>query len=176
MTHTKRHRLPQGERAITPQLAGQFPHAQPFQALPFGCQADFVTPTSIAEIEPVLRWQSGLAQCLEYWCLTLQSLHPILILIDDPSTAARRYLLRATTTCSALPLQLFVWNPTRAAWTRGGPTHHRQLPPDGPPLTPSGQLWHAPDYLLNAYRLTGLPFAAWISTYERRHSQAQHAT
>lgn len=175
MTHGKRNRLPQGERALTPIIAGHFPGAHPFQPLPNSCQADFVTYTSICEIEPIIRWQAGLAQALEYWCLCLQSLHPILILIDQDGTAARRALRRAETTIAPLPVQLMVFDPNRNHFTRGGPAHHRQHLPDGPPLTAHGQPWHAPDYLLRAYDAVGLPFCCWRETYDRRHRQGPHA-
>jgi len=169
MTHGKRNRLPQGERAITPVIAGHFPTAVPFTALPNNCQADFVTATSICEIEPVLRWQHGLGQILEYWTLALQSLHPILILIDDPGTAARRALRRAETTLAPLPIQLMVYDPRRNHFTRGGPNHHRPHRPDWPLLDGNGNPWHAPDYLLAIYDEPRLPYCCWRRTYDDRH-------
>jgi hypothetical protein len=174
MTHGKRHPLPSGERALTPIIAGHFPGGHPFQPLPNNCQADFITYTSIAEVEPILRWQTGLSQALEYWTLTLQSLHPILILVDQPGAAARRALRRAETTIAPLPIQLMVFDPERNKFTRGGPDHHSQNLPDGPPLTARGETWHAPEYLIRAYDHVGLPYCCWRETYLRRIRQAEH--
>lgn len=168
MTHMKRNRLPQGERALTPIIAGHFPNASPFTALPNNCQADFTTHTSVAEVEPVLRWQHGLGQILEYWTLCLQSLHPILILIDSPYTAARRALRRAQTTCAPLPIQLMVYDPTANKFTTGGPAHHYNERPDWPLLTPAGHPWHAPEYLLRVYDEPRLPYCCWRATYDAR--------
>lgn len=175
MTHMKRNRLPTGERALTPIIAGAFPCARPFQPLPNGCQADFVTYTSIAEIEPLMRWHDGLAQTLEYWSLCLQSLHPILILIDQDGTCARRQLRRCETTCAPLPITLMIYDPIRQKFTRGGPQHHAATPPDGPPTRADGTPWTAPEYLLRAYDHAPLPFSIWRETYLRRQRQAPHA-
>ena len=171
MTHMKRNFLPTGERALTPPIAGQFPGGRPFMPLPCGCQADFVTWTSIAEIEPVLRWQTGLSQALEYWSLCLQSLHPILILLRTPGTAANRAWRRAETTCAPLPLQLWLYDPAQNRWEKGGPTHHYASPPEGPMFTARGEIWHAPDFLLRAYQNARVPFATWRETYQRRQAQ-----
>lgn len=172
MTHPKRHRLPQGERAITAQLAGQFPLAAPFMALPNNCQADFVTQTSIFEIEPVARWQHGLAQVLEYWTLALQSLHPVLLLLTNQTVQSRRAFKRAETTCDPLPLQLFAYNVDLGKWERGGPNFHYADVPFGPPLTPRGEIWTAPGYLLKVYETLRLPYVTWKAIYDRRHRYA----
>lgn len=172
MTHGKKHRLPQGERAITVQLAGQFPNAVPFVALPNNCQADFCTPTSVFEVEPVLRWQHGLAQVLEYWTLTLQSLHPVLLLITNATVQSRRAYRRAETTCDPLPVQLFAWNLDLARWELGGPKCHRAEFPTGRPITPHGTFWAAPPYLLAVYQTLKQPYVTWRAVYDRRQRLA----
>lgn len=175
MTHMKRHRLPTGERAITPMIAGMFPHGQPFFPMMNNCQADFITDTSVFEIEPAPRWQSGLAQALEYWTLTLQSLHPVLILLDDGSSLSKRALRRATTTLDPLPLQLWIYSTTRDRWDTGGPAHHYRDAPTHPPITPRGEIWRAPPYLLKAFEIAKLPYAEWLSRYQWRTRQAPTA-
>lgn len=169
MTHHKRHRLPIGERALTPVIAGHLPYARPFTPLPNGCTADATTLTSIIEIEPILRWQSGLAQILEYWTLTLQSAHPVLILINNDTVAARRAYRRATTTIQPLPVQLWLYDPITNRFLEGGPTQHRPEPPTGTPTNADGSPWHAPPYLLDAYKTSKQPYRFWLERYQTRH-------
>jgi hypothetical protein len=175
MTNRRKLKRPGPEELATMQLTGTLAGLTRELQLANGSKADLAGTHMIAEVEPIRRWQAGIAQLLEYWDQTLRSTHPVYIILRDTSEPNPNRDERLERLCDSLALKLWIWDCHRQKWTKGGTKAQPTAAPTHPMLRHDGTEWQPPAKALKAYRGTREPYATWFSVFNNRRHQMQNA-
>ena len=154
-------------------IAGALPGALRELPMPNGTQADLANALWIAEIEPARRWQTGIAQALEYWDQALRSPRPYLILIDDGTNTTDKQRARIYRLCQSLGLVMWVWDDKTDRFQIGGPASLPNAPDFSPLLAWTGQPWNAGAEALRSCTTTRQPYRAWLDIYKQRQANCR---
>jgi hypothetical protein len=168
MTNRQRRTTLRPEHAEELKIIAHLPGHQRQIPLPNGTCADIGGPYLIAEIEPLRRWQTGIAQLLEYWDQALRSPRPILILIEDGTNSRPKEQARIIRLCHSLGLTIWRWDPRLERFTEGGPRSIPIAPDYSPAFTWGGMPWTPPPESLRSCNTQREPYRTWFAVYRNR--------
>ena len=168
MTHRQHRTNLRPEHTESLKIAAHLPGQWRELPMPNGTTADFAGRFMVAELEPLRRWQTGIAQLLEYWDQALRSPRPVLIVIEDGTNQKPKEQARIIRLCHSLGLWLWRWDPNLSRFTTGGPRSIPEAPDFSPTMTWEGGPWTPPPEALRSCNTQREPYRTWFQIYKNR--------